>query len=179
MQIPISSQLHRTSGEIYLRSDDGDYKIKGTHQIASVVNRKLGLFTEQKVIKNLTIDDLQPDLFDKARILMRTNKRNHPWNLLTNKELLKIAGFYTTDQISGESGLILAAILFFGSDELIRQILPAYKFDCLLRKEKIDRYDDRMIIQTNLIDAYDQMMAFVEKHLNDPFYLEGDLRVSL
>ena len=57
--------------------------------------------------------------------------------------------------------------------------VPAYKFDCLLRRVNMDRYDDRLTIRTNLIDAYDQMMGFVEKHMNDPFYLEGDLRVSL
>jgi ATP-dependent DNA helicase RecG len=43
----------------------------------------------------------------------------------------------------------------------------------------LDRYDDRLIIRTNLIDAYDQMMGFVEKHLNDPFYLEGNMSISL
>ncbi len=57
--------------------------------------------------------------------------------------------------------------------------MPAYKFDCLLRRENVDRYDDRVQIYTNLLDAYDQMMIFVEKHLNDPFYLEGDMRISL
>ncbi len=35
------------------------------------------------------------------------------------------------------------------------------------------------MIYTNLIDAYDQMMTFVGKHLNDPFYLEGTQRISL
>ena len=49
----------------------------------------------------------------------------------------------------------------------------------MLRIENLDRYDDRLIIRTNLIDAYDQMMGFVEKHLNDPFYLEKDMRISL
>lgn len=35
------------------------------------------------------------------------------------------------------------------------------------------------MIRTNLIDAYDLMMGFVEKHLNDPFHLEGDMSISL
>ena len=48
-----------------------------------------------------------------------------------------------------------------------------------MRRENVDRYDDRVMIRTNLIDAYDQMMKFVEKHLNDPFYLDGDMRISL
>ena len=41
------------------------------------------------------------------------------------------------------------------------------------------RYDDRLDIRTNLLDAYDQLMAFVAKHLPDSFHLEGAQRVSL
>ena len=43
----------------------------------------------------------------------------------------------------------------------------------------VDRYDDRLIVQTNLIESYSQLMGFAEKHLWDKFYLEGDARVSL
>ena len=43
----------------------------------------------------------------------------------------------------------------------------------------MDRYDDRDDIRTNLFDSYDRLVAFGNKHLPDPFYLEGDLRVSL
>lgn len=34
-------------------------------------------------------------------------------------------------------------------------------------------------IQTNLIDAYEQLMGFVARHLSDKFHLEGDQRISL
>jgi ATP-dependent DNA helicase RecG len=43
----------------------------------------------------------------------------------------------------------------------------------------IDRYDDRDLVRTNLIDTYDRILAFVKKHLPDPFYLEGIERRSL
>jgi len=49
----------------------------------------------------------------------------------------------------------------------------------LVRIQNTDRYDDRAYIQTNLIEAYDQLMDFVAKHLSDQFYLEGTQRVSL
>ncbi|MFZ4547487.1 MAG: HTH domain-containing protein, partial [Bacteroidales bacterium] len=41
------------------------------------------------------------------------------------------------------------------------------------------RYDDREYIQTNLVEAYEQLMAFVARSLPDKFYMEGDQRVSL
>lgn len=48
-----------------------------------------------------------------------------------------------------------------------------------MSNKDIEKRHHRVQIQTNLIDAFDQMMDFVEKHLNDPFYLEGTQRVSL
>ncbi len=43
----------------------------------------------------------------------------------------------------------------------------------------IDRYDDREVIKTNLIESYEQLMEFGRKHLPDKFYLEQDQRKSL
>ena len=43
----------------------------------------------------------------------------------------------------------------------------------------MNRYDDRLDLRTNLVEAYEQLMDFVAKHLPDPFYLEGTVRVSL
>ena len=34
-------------------------------------------------------------------------------------------------------------------------------------------------MQTNLIESYDKLMGFAEKHLWDKFFLENDNRVSL
>ena len=39
--------------------------------------------------------------------------------------------------------------------------------------------DDRLIAKTNLIDAYDDLMGFCERHLPDPFVLEDNARVSV
>ncbi|MDR6562252.1 MULTISPECIES: hypothetical protein [unclassified Arcicella] len=69
--------------------------------------------------------------------------------------------------------------MLLGKDTVIQQILPHYKIDALVRIQELYRYDDRVYIQTNLIDAYEELMAFVAKHLPDKFYMEGDQRVSL
>lgn len=179
LQVPLSSQIHRHKGEIYLRSEDGDYRVKGTHQLAGLLNRKLGIFPEQTPLPTYSMRDLRPDLFDRARELMRARNQKHPWLPLSDTELLHIAGLYAESSTPEKPVLTLAAVLLFGNDLAIQRAAPAYKFDCLLRRRNLDRYDDRLMIRTNLIDAYDQMMGFVEKHLNDPFYLEGDMSISL
>ena len=32
--------------------------------------------------------------------------------------------------------------------DFIETVLPAYKFDALLRRENVDRYDDRLLLRT-------------------------------
>lgn len=80
---------------------------------------------------------------------------------------------------SGKEGLTLGGILIFGNDQLIHEALPHYRTDAILRREDVDRYDDRDDIRTNLIDSYERLMQFIEKHLNDKFYLEKDQRISV
>jgi len=62
---------------------------------------------------------------------------------------------------------------------MIQSAIPHYKVDALLRRDDIDRYDDRENIRCNLIEMYDRLMAFVAKHLPDKFFLERDQRISL
>ena len=42
----------------------------------------------------------------------------------------------------------------------------------------VDRYDDRDVVITNLIESYDRLMEFGKKHLNDVFTLDGVQRIS-
>lgn len=62
---------------------------------------------------------------------------------------------------------------------MIHAALPHHKTDAILRKENIDRYDDRDDIRVNLIRSYERLMQFIAKHLNDKFYLEKDQRINL
>ena len=51
--------------------------------------------------------------------------------------------------------------------------------DALVRKVNVDRYDDREIIKTNLIESYSQLLDFGRKNLPDKFFLEGAVNKSL
>jgi len=179
IQVPASSQVHQVGGHAYLRSNEGDYRLSGLNRITGLVNRKMGIFSEQRVFPYLGISDFRADLFKKAYFLMRGHNDQHPWLDLPAEELLMLAGFVRKDHVTGKSSYTLAAALMFGTDETIQNVAPGYKFDALLRRRDLDRYDDRLRIYTNLIDAFDQLMGFVGKHLNDPFYMEGTQNISL
>jgi len=179
IQVPASSQVHKTANTIFDRSNDGDFKITHAHQIAEIYNRKRNHYTEGIIYPALRFEDLKTELFPKVRNLIRSNNINHPWLALNDHEILEKAGLWKRDFQTAQEGYTLAAALLFGKDEVIQQIVPHYKIDALVRIQDINRYDDREYIQTNLIEAYEQLMAFVAKHLPDKFYMEGDQRVSL
>jgi len=97
----------------------------------------------------------------------------------TDMEILKSAGLYDEDWRSGKRGFNLAAVLLFGRDDVIRSCAPGYVTDAILRKENLDRYDDRLMVDTNLIESYDLLMDFIAKHTSDRFFLIDDQRVSV
>jgi ATP-dependent DNA helicase RecG len=179
IQVPASSQIHETNGNVYDRSSDGDFKAKQPHQIAALHNHKRSFYSESIIYPYIQVSDFNPALFPKVRNLISSYKPNHPWLSLDDEQLLKTAGLWRKDFQTSQEGYTLAAVLLFGKDEVIQQVLPHYKIDALVRIVDTNRFDDRLYIQTNLIDAYDLLMGFIEKHLPDKFYLNGDQRISL
>jgi len=179
IQITASSQVHKCRGEIYDREHDCDLRLRDNNRVSELYFRKRNIFTEGKIYPALRIDDFREDLFDKARRFIRAKRTDHPWLEEDNKGMLRLSNFYRRDFSTGEEGYTLAAALMFGKDETIQSILPAYKIDALLRKENLDRWDDRLTLRTNLIESYQLLMEFIRKHLPDKFYLDGDRRLDL
>ncbi len=179
IQVPQSSQVHKSKGVVYDRSEDGDYRLTNHNAIAELYTRKSASYSENTIYPYLRFSDFKQALFPKVRNLIRSRDYNHPWLALNDEQLLQKGGLYRRDVQSGQEGYTLAAALLLGQDEVIQSILPHYKTDALLRRQNLDRYDDRLYVQTNLIDAYDALMDFIAKHLPDKFFLEGTIRISL
>lgn len=178
--IPESSQVHSTAGKIFDRNEDGDFDIThNNEQVTQLYLRKQSTYSENKVYPYIKTSDFNAELIKRVRILSKNERADHPWQYMTDKQLLNSAGLYRHDPLTGQKGYTLAAVLLLGRDELIQSVLPHHKTDAILRIENTDRYDDRDDIRTNLIDSYDRLIAFVRKHLPDKFYQEGVQRISL
>ena len=180
LSIPESSQVHRCNGKIFDRNEDGDLDI--TNQPDSVAHlyiRKQSTFSENRIYPYVKPDDLRSDIIQRVKKMVRADNPNHPWGSMNDEELLQSARLYQRDYQSGKEGHTLAAVLLLGNDAVIQTIVPQYRTDAILRRINLDRYDDRDDIRTNLIESYDRLMAFVAKHLPDPFYLEEDRRIGL
>lgn len=181
-QIAASSQVHQYKEKIYVRENESDIDITDNQQrIGDLFLRKRNFFTESKIYPFLAMKDLDSSLFDKARALIRGYRSDHPWLALDNEELLKSSSLRVKDYQNGAEGLTLAAALIFGKDTTIQAILPAYKVEAMVRIKNTDRWDDRLMppLRTNLIDTYLELKAFINKHLPEKFYMEGDQRVDL
>ena len=178
--IPESSQVHRCNGKIFDRNQDGDLDItNSTELVVNMFIRKQKGFSENEIIPYASMNDLKIEIIEKVRKMATIRNSEHPWKNMNNEELLRSAGLIHNDLRTGNKGFTLACILLFGKDEAINSVASYHKTDAILRRINIDRYDDRDDIRCNLIESYERLMTFVEKHLSDPFYLEGDARISV
>ncbi len=178
--VPPSSQVHRCNGRIYDRNEDGDYDITDNlDRVVERYNSKQNYYSENTIYPYATLADLDSEVIEKARKLAGARQSRHPWLSMSDEELIDSAQLRQPDHQRGLTGLTLAGILLFGKDSTILSALPHHRTDALLRRVNVDQYDDRDDIRTNLIDSYSRLLAFGEKHLSDPFYLEVDQQVSL
>jgi len=180
LSVPESSQVHSCNNRVFSRNEDGDFDITGHSQLlGELYLRKQVSYSENRIFPFIRLDDLRSDLIERVRHNVRLQRSGHPWAELDDLELLKSARLYQRDYQTGAEGVSMAGALLFGRDEVVLGVVPHHRTDAILRVKDLDRYDDRDDIRTNLLESYDRLMAFVNKHIADPFYLEGNQRVSL
>ena len=179
IRIPEGTQLRRLNGRIWDRTHEGDIDItENAELVYKMYARKQSTFFVNKVYPNLGLEFLDSELIQKAKKMAISRVDSHAWTNMNEEEILRSSGLILTDPDTGREGITLAAILLFGKDNTIMSVLPQYKTDAIYRVKNIDRYDDREVIITNLIDSYRKLMEFGKKHLNDSFVLDGDQSIS-
>lgn len=178
--IPESSQVHRCGAKIFDRNEDGDLDITNhTDMVSKLYQRKQSSYSENKIFPHTGLEDIDLNLLAKCRKTATIRRSDHPWKDMDDMALLQSAQLYQTDRETGRSGLTLAGILLLGKQSSLLSAVPHHRTDLILRKVNQDRYDDRDLVEVNLVESYDRIMAFVAKHLPDPFYLEGTMNISL
>ncbi len=178
--VPESSQVHRCNGRIYDRNENGDLDITDhTLQVAALYQRKQAIYSENKIYPYAGLNELEPELLAKCRKIAVLRREDHPWRNMDDMEMLKSAQLYQTDPETGKTGVTLAGLLLLGKRSPLLSAVPHHRTDLILRKVNLDRYDDRDFVDVNLVESYDRIMAFVAKHLPDPFYLEGTISISI
>ena len=179
IKVPEGTQVYRHNGRIWDRSYEGDINITDHADLVfKLYARKQNSYFVNKVYPNLDISFLDSAVIEKARKMAVVRNENHAWGSMNNEELLRSANLILVDPDTKREGITLAAILLFGKENTIMSVLPQHKTDAIFRVENIDRYDDRDVITTNLIDSYERLITFGQKHLNDLFVLDGIVNVN-
>lgn len=178
IRVPISQSVCRCNGRIFDRNHEADIDITNhTDEVFRLYARKNSSYFVNRVTR-FNINSLRSDLMERARDMARMRSGSHPWCSMGDEEMLRSAGLILTDEQTQQEGITLAAILLFGKDNTIMSVLPQHKTDAIFRVFNVDRYDDRDVIITNLLESYDRLIAFGEKHLNDLFTMDGMISVS-
>lgn len=179
IRVPEGNQVCRHGSRIFDRSYEGDVNITDSSELVyKLYARKQGSYFVNKVYPNLTLECLDASIIAKVRKRASIRNQSHSWKDMTDEELLRSANLILIDPQTNREGITLASILLFGKDNTIMSALPQHKTDAIFRVVNKDRYDDRDVITTNLIDSYDRLIAFGQKHLNDLFVLDGIVNVS-
>lgn len=179
VRVPVNPCVCRCNGRLYDRNHEADIDITNNEELVyKLYARKQNKCYVNKVFPVFSVSDLRGDLIERARKMASRRTGRHSWLDMTDEELLRSAGLILKDTTSGKEGITLASILLFGPDDLIMSAVAHYKTDAIFRVFNVDRYDDRDVVTTNLLDSFDRLVDFGTKHLNDLFVLDGLVSVS-
>lgn len=158
---------------------DGDIDItNNSFDVEQMYLRKSHLYSENRIIPYLTINDFRKDLIERVRKQLSRKYIGQAADEMSDFEIIKSMGMYQTDIRTREKEFTIAAVLCFGKDEVIASVIPYWRIDVLERIEDVERFDSRLDISTNLIDTYYRIMDFIDRQQSLPerFYLEGTIR---
>jgi ATP-dependent DNA helicase RecG len=112
VQIQSSSQVHDLAGKVFIREFESDIDITANQQkIGELYLRKRNFFTETHIYPYLTLADFESTLFDRARQLIRNYRSDHPWLLVSDKQMLKDSVLWRKDHMTGNEGFTTWGIL--------------------------------------------------------------------
>ena len=141
IRVPSSPQVVRCSGCIFLRHGLEDRDITDDQEAVFRLYTKKTTGSYVNRVTRAGLGSLRPDLI--ARIKP---------DGLTDEEYLLEEGLFRKDVYTQETGVTLAALLLFGTDEAISQALPMYRTELTVNSE-------RAMLSTNLIESYEQLTA--------------------
>ena len=182
LDIPCGQYVYRYNDRFWDRNGDADIDVTDHPELLlSLFERKNPHLFEERIVKDLTMDNLDHETFQFCRNILAVIKPGHPWLQLTDEEILVHTHIAKKNSISGELELKYAALILFGKEEAIEDFMPRYRFEALFHMctyeqyndmtQFPNRYDDRRTMRCNLIKVYNQLTQFTERYLPDKFYL--------
>lgn len=150
--------------------------------LLSLFERKNPHLFEERFVDGLTMDGLDPNTFQYCRNVIQSRQPSHAWLQLSDEGILLATHLATRED--DKLRIKFAALLLFGTDDALAELMPRYRFEALFHmctyadyedmKKFPNRYDDRRTIRQNLIRVYDQLAEFVARYMPDKFYMSPE-----
>ena len=180
VRVPNGSDVYRYKGKIFKRNFASDVDITNVKdEVTRLYLKTDNTYSENQIIPYFPINELREDLINRVKKIVKNNNPQMDWSDLTIQEFLEKNKLYKKDHSKNNEGITLAGVLLFGTEDQIEEYVPSFKFEVAKCVDNPERYDDRITLQTNLIDCLDAASKFIEKYLPSPFYLEGIQRIDL
>ena len=183
IDIPCGQYVYRFKNRYWDRNDSADIDVTDQPELLlSIFERKNPHLFEERIVEGLTMDLLDKKTFKYCRNILATIQPSHTWLQMTDEEILLSTHLARKD--GDKLQLKYAALILFGTEDVITELMPRYRFEAVFHmctyaqyndmSQFPSRYDDRRTMRQNLIQVYDQMGAFVERYLPDRFYLPNN-----
>ena len=183
LDIPCGQYVYRFKGRYWDRNDDADIDVTDQPELLlSIFERKNPHLFEERLVEGLTMEHLDANTFQYCRNIIQSRQPSHAWLQLSDEEILTATHLAIHD--GGKLKIKYAALILFGTDDALAELMPRYRFEALFHmctyadyedmNKFPNRYDDRRTIRQNLIRVYDQLAEFVARYMPDKFYMSPD-----
>lgn len=184
LDIQASNTVYQYKHKFYDRNGDADVDVTRQPQLLNqLFERKSNNLFEGRIADGVTMDDLDKETFEVCRKFNVREDGSYPWAKLSDKDILTSCQLIRQDR-NGNVVFTNAALLLFGKEESLIRYMPRYRIEGIFRSYTYDdyekgfdndvRYDDRLTLHCNLIEAYLKLLKFIQRHLPDKFYIGSD-----
>jgi predicted HTH transcriptional regulator len=166
----------------YVHRNEGDYPATRP-EVDRMMREASDLAADQVILDGYTWDDLDRSTFSGYRRRFQTAQPDSPHVALDDDAFLSAVGGYLRERETNRSGITVAGLLMFGTDEAIRSWRGRYLIDFRVvagdpTTQVLTQWDDRLPWEGNLLGAFDAIYRRLIDGLPVPFAVVDGVRVD-
>jgi ATP-dependent DNA helicase RecG len=165
----------------YVRRHAGDYRCT-EDEVQRMIREASDTPSDYTALPKFGLEDLDPETLAGYRRYCQTQNPSAPRNRYDERRFLESIGAYRRDRELDVEGLTVAGLLLLGKEEAIREWRPRHLIDYRLLPSGFDdadqRWEDRLVWEGNLWDAFHRVYPRLTKDLETPFRLAGAVRAE-
>jgi ATP-dependent DNA helicase RecG len=161
----------------YVRRHEGDFP--ATRPEVDRMMREAGdVSADQIILPGYSLADVDAPSLQRYRRRYQTANPDSPHNARDDETFLAAIGGFRRERETGRSGVTVAGLLMFGTDEAIRSWRGRHMIDFRLVEHDPGDWIHRETWEGNLLGAYEKLMPLLLDGLPIPLGFEDGVRVD-